>query len=238
MDLIGKIAWVTGSTGKIGELTANKLRDRGATVITHGTKKIDKPNHVCGDLTQEAVKSIVHDIGNIDILVCCAGGNRRLEGTGPPPMDDCLNINMDEFFGQFHKNLMTMIYCCREIVPGMIQRNWGRVVTVGSCIVGLPRKGAQTATYAISKAAVHEYTIQLANQVRNHNITVNCVAPSSTKSTETKTNTMTRYARPEEIASVISFLCGTDASYVSGEIIRVNGGNTRNQSFMNNEESL
>lgn len=239
MELTGKVAWVTGSTGKIGAATAAALTRMGATVYTHGTKSSSRDNHTFGNLDEDgAAKFIASNIGKIDILVCCAGGNRRLKGIGPPDGDDCLNIDMKEFRDQFDKNLMTAVHCCRAVVPGMAERGWGRVVTVGSCVVHYPRPGGLTATYAMAKAALHEYTRHLAFQVREKNVTVNCVAPSSTKPNETRTNTLSRYARPDEVANTIAFLCSPSASYVSGEVIRVNGGNIRNQSYLFNEVPL
>lgn len=235
-SLQGKLAWVTGSTGKIGEAVAKELSQMGAKVITHGTKLLQRPNHVHGDLTDEqTVRRMVSEInaehGPIDILVCVAGGNRRLNGYGAPDHDDCLNIQMDEFWHQLELNLMTAIYCCREVVPAMTNRKWGRVVTVSSCLVHFPRPGGVTATYTCAKAALEEYTRQLAVQVREHNVTVNCVSPSSTRAEQPKADTLVRFARPEEVASVIAFLCGPQASYVSGEVVRVNGGNVRGQSW-------
>jgi 3-oxoacyl-[acyl-carrier protein] reductase len=238
-DLQGRLAFVTGSTGAIGKATAKLLRQRGARVVTHGTKPIDSPDHVFGDLTKEEVvlelfQKLRESHGSPDILVCCVGGNRRLHGHGSPDKDDCLGISMDEFWHQFHLNFTSAVYCCRAAVPNMMQNRWGRIVTVSSCLVGHPRPASITATYACAKAALEEYTLQLASQLRLHNIIANCVSPSSTKEI-VPGETLFRYSSPEEVASVIEFLCGEGASYVSGQTLRVNGANIREQSWIGRE---
>ena len=207
---------------------------------THGVETL----HVCGDLTTEAgAKAVVAQIrarfGRIDILINNAGGDIGTKGVdapqaGKPDHNDAVFIGDAELQTILNRNLMTCIYACREVVPEMIERRQGWVVNVGSIagLIGL----AGSAIYATSKAAVHEYTRCLAAMLRPHGVYANVVAPGDTLSERFKVSrpieqekiatsgSLDRYGWPIEIARAVEFLVSDASSYITGQVIRVDGG--------------
>lgn len=197
-----------------------------------------------GDLTQEeVVRELVQEIhdklGPIHILVNCAGGDIGVAGvTGPmagkPAGNNAIDISLADIRAVLDRNLMTCILCCREVAPEMRDRREGWIVNIGS-IAGL--KGNETqAIYSTAKAAVHEYTRCLAALLRPYNVHVNAVAPGSTVTPRfvasrtvdedrmVQDGTLTRYGWPIEIARAVGFLVSEGASYISGQVLRVDGG--------------
>ena len=199
---------------------------------------------VYGDLTdQNVVERIVGEItgqfSQIDILITCAGGDigsKGLKGprAGKPESNDGVFVSLEDIRTVLDRNLMTCILCCRAVAPQMMERKEGRIVNMGSIAgaVGIP----QSVIYATSKAAVHEYTRCLAAQLRPYNINVNAVAPGSITSPRFLKSrpidesmmpggdTLVRYGSPEEVARVVELLVSEEAGYVSGQILRIDGG--------------
>ncbi len=199
---------------------------------------------VSGDLTDAAtVKQVADQIrqefGRIDILVNCAGGDIGAKGTmsenaGKPLTNDAVFVALEDVRTILDRNLMTCILCCREVAPDMIARKAGWIVNIGS-IAGLGGHSGE-AIYSTAKAAVHEYTRCLAALLRPDNVYANAVAPGPIITSRFEASrpidqamkltdgTLQRYGWPVEVARAVEFFVTQDSSYVSGQVLRVDGG--------------
>jgi 3-oxoacyl-[acyl-carrier protein] reductase len=199
---------------------------------------------VPADLTRPAevdaaVARIRAELGRIDVLVNNAGGDiGRAGATGPgggrPPANDAVRVALEDVHTVLERNLLSCIYVCRAVAPEMMERRAGRIVTLGS-VAGLSGR-AEGVIYATAKAAVHQYTRCLAVQLRPYDITVNCVAPGGTVTARfvatgqarpgvlEKRGTLEGYGQPEDIARAVEFFVTDAGRHVSGQVLRVDGG--------------
>lgn len=267
MENLRKTAWITGSSRGIGRAIAEAFAAEGHNVVLHGRNRTNLAQTgegndleevakemaekygtevlaVCGDLTKEedvrrSVKEIHGRFGKIDFLICNAGGG-NLTGTDDPKTQrgTCLDFDLDSWKKRIDLQLLPTILCCREIAPGMAERGFGRIVTIGSIAAcGGNKTMGTNAPYATAKAAVQQYTRCLAGSLRHANIPVNCVVPGNINTPYTKaafggnritpvpgTSRLEQVGRPEDIAALVLFLCGKGGEYISGQLIRVDGG--------------
>jgi 3-oxoacyl-[acyl-carrier protein] reductase len=211
-----------------------------AIAVQHGVNVLP----VSGDLTDDArVDAIAGEVrarfGCIDVLVNCAGGDIGTHGVtsanaGKPQKNDAVNISVADLRTVLDRNILTCILPCRAVVPEMLTRKSGWIVNIGS-VSGLSGREPE-AIYSTAKAAVHEYTRCLAAQARPYNVYVNAVAPGGVitprflasrpvdEARKVKNGTLIRYGWPDEIARVVAFLASNASSYISGQILRVDGG--------------
>ena len=199
---------------------------------------------IWGDVTDEVEVKRMADairsrLGKIDILVTNAGGDIGAGGTsvgrgGRPSPDDAIGIPLADIRAVMDRNLLSCILCCREVAPEMIARKQGRIITIGSIAGCFGRDDG--VIYSVAKAGVHAYTRCLAVQLRPYNIPVNCIAPGGTVTNRflviheieqqklVREGTLDRYGRPEETADAVAFLATDAGRFISGQVIRVDGG--------------
>ena len=242
-DLSGRIALVTGGGQGIGRAVALRMARQGADIAV-----ADVDDETAGRVVEEVealgrrsmaihmdvtskesvesgVAAAIAKMSPVDILVNNAG-----------VISDSLLIRMkDEDFDRvINTNLRGTYYCTKAVVPGMVRARWGRIISLSS-VVGLRGNVGQT-NYAASKAGINALTWSLAKELATRNITVNAIAPGyvATATTEVLSDRvketvlghipMRRFGTPEEIAGIAAFLASDDAAYVTGEVVRVDGG--------------
>jgi len=224
-----RIAVVTGATHGMGSAIIDSLRASGHTV--HG---VDRDQ---ADLSNSAeVKAYFEKIGQVDILVNCAGG---VVGQTHKPLDE---VTDDAWQQIFDANMQTTFLCTRAVVTGMKANKWGRIVNISS---GAGRSVSLTGiqAYASSKAAQIGFTRQMAYELGQYNITVNCIAPGfvlSNPSTiaqwesygsEGQAKLLSgiatrRLGKAEDIANGVSFFASEASDWVTGQCLSIDGGHS------------
>ena len=245
--LNNKIALITGGAKGIGLSIAHALGEAGAKLVlidrensTGGIEELSKANYDItffeGDLLDRSVPQKTIDFplekhGRVDILVNNAGVAQHgdTDEFNDEMLDKIMDVNVDVVFRM-----------CRSVIPPMKKQGEGVILNIGS-MSGIASNIPQPqVAYNASKAAVHMMTKSLASDYANQNIRVNAIAPGYVKtditnlpkkyehwySTWSKQTPMTRMAEPHEIASAALFLCSPASSYVTGEVLVVDGGYT------------
>jgi 3-oxoacyl-[acyl-carrier protein] reductase len=191
-----------------------------------------------GDLTvaaqvEHVVATIEAELGPIEILVHNAGGDIAAAGGKPDP-NDAVWIKEEDVRAVLERNLLSTILVCQRVARGMIDRRRGRILTISSIAAFHGR--AHGVIYAAAKAGVVHYTRCLAAQLRAYDVAVNTLAPGDTRTARflgtrpvdparlVEEGTLERIATVDEVARVVEFFAGPLGAFVSGQVLRVDGG--------------
>ncbi len=244
MALEGKVALVTGASRGIGRAVAVELARRGARVVVNhrdsaagaedtlaavqaagGTGCVVQADVAITAQAAALIKSTLDTYGRLDILDNNAGTTRDML---------LMMMSEDDFDRVIAANLKSVYNCCKAAMRPMMKQRSGRIVNMTS-VVGIAGQGGQT-NYAASKAGIIAFTKSLAKEIGSRGITVNAVAPGYITTALTqdlsedlkrKAIEMTplgRFGTPEDVAYAVAFLCGDEASYITGHVLTVDGG--------------
>jgi 3-oxoacyl-[acyl-carrier protein] reductase len=235
LQLNGRVAVVTGGSRGIGRAIAVELARAGASVVVGYRSGAEEAEAVAGEIGGRAVqadvsdpdeaKRLVEEAGDLDLLVNNAGLTR--DGLIARMSDEDWRVVVDT-------NLGGVFHTCRAVARGMMKRRSGSIVNVSS-IVGVHGNPGQT-NYAAAKAGIIGFTKSLARELGTRGVRANVVAPGyvRTRLTDVLGEELTgqmlantplgRLGEPEDIASAVRFLCSDEASFITGEVLLVDGG--------------
>jgi NAD(P)-dependent dehydrogenase (short-subunit alcohol dehydrogenase family) len=250
-SLTGKAALITGGSRGIGRAIALAFAEAGADLVVSsrnkrppelekvaeeirakGRRAVPIPAHVGRRAeVQNLVQKTLQEFGRIDILVNNAGAN--------PVLSSMVDLEEETFEKVFEVNLKGAFLMSKAVAGEMIKQGGGRIINISS-ISGLRARADGTGAYCISKAALNMMTQVMARELAGHNILVNAIAPGSIKTEFSRVNwtdperraqrirevELRRFGEPEEVAGLALFLASEASSFITGEIIRVDGGQT------------
>jgi NAD(P)-dependent dehydrogenase (short-subunit alcohol dehydrogenase family) len=250
-SLKGKVAVITGGSRGIGRAIALTFGEAGADVVVSsrdrkppelekvaeqvrslGRRALAVPAHVGKkDEVDRLVRKTLDGFGRIDILVNNAGAN--------PVLSPMAELDEEAFDKVLEVNLKGAFLMSKAVAREMIKQGGGRIINISS-ISGLRARADGTGAYCISKAALNMMTQVMARELAPHNILVNAIAPGSIRTDFSRVNwtdpgrkaqrlreiELKRFGEPEEVVGLALLLSSGAGSFITGEIIRVDGGMT------------
>ncbi len=243
IDLKGKNAIVTGAARGIGlavverflasgarcslwDANEGRLRDTAAKLAGQGEVDAQAVNVANPEACENAARAVVHRFGSVDILVNCAG----IAGVTKKAWE----FTPEEWTEVIHVNLIGVYFCCRAVIPHMIERKYGRIVNIAS-IAG--KEGNPNAShYSAAKAGVIGLTKSLGKELAQAGVLVNCITPAviDTEILHTVPQShidymiskipMGRVGQREEVAAMIAWLSSADCSFSTGAVFDLSGG--------------
>jgi NAD(P)-dependent dehydrogenase (short-subunit alcohol dehydrogenase family) len=243
---MGRVAVITGASRGIGAATALVLAQRGFRVVVNYRSSADEADEavraakaaggeavaIRADVTDVgAVAAMVEETeerwGGVDVLV----HNAMI----PFKVTSFADLSWEQLGGKLDGELRAAFFVTKAVVPGMISRNYGRLVYLSTGLSRRPREGM--IALGTAKAALDQFVRYVALEVAPHGITANLVAPATVDETKVTgqlsgdevhrlgaTNPMGRLVRPDEVARTIAFLASDDSGFTTGHYLTINGG--------------
>jgi 3-oxoacyl-[acyl-carrier protein] reductase len=234
-SLDGKLALVTGASRGIGRAIAEELARAGASVVVGYRSGKDEAEELASAIGGRAIQADVSDAGEAKRLVDEAGDIDVLVNNAGLTRDGLLaRMSDDDWRTVIETNLSSVFYTCRAVTRPMMKKRGGSIINISS-IVGVHGNWGQ-ANYGASKAGIIGFTKSLARELGSRNIRANVVAPGYVKTALTEVlpdeataamvqqTPLGRVADPEEIAGAVRFLASAEASFITGEVLLVDGG--------------
>jgi len=243
-NLKGKVALITGGSRGIGKAIAKRLASDGATIVINYTQNEDAANQTKKEIEESGgevftskfdvsdfdtvhaeIDKIIEKFGGLHILVNNAGITKDtlLMRMKEEDWDNVISINLKGIFN-----------CTKAVTRNMFKQREGRIINLTSVVGEMGNSGQSN--YAASKAGIIGFTKACAREMASRGITVNAVSPGFIKTDITdelpedirkdyiSRIPLNRFGTPEDIAGAVSFLASDDATYITGEVFRINGG--------------